>query len=235
LFVMLLCSILPQVVHAQTPPCPTSSSSINFTFTPTAQGDSRTETINLAPCETIEVHESHDMGGDPNRGTLLRVSFLNSAQQEIVGQSIYGFSSATDNRFPAAYEEPFPFTGVRDANVLPATFKVEATYGVGYGNPPSPPQYNFTITSLLVRDTTSGVTTSPPLRSSLPSPPPTWEAFVLLILHPLPLLIAVNTSKCTCSADSQSLSPALLPKIHCTAVFSRLTFTTITKRSSHNW
>ena len=144
-FITMLCSILPQVVRAQAPPCPTSTSSITFSFEPTVQGDSHTETINLAPCETIEVHESHDMGGDPNRGTQLGVSFLNSAQQEIVGQGIYGFLSATDNRFPTLYEEPFPFTGVRDPNVLPATFKVEATYGVGYGNPASQPQYNFII------------------------------------------------------------------------------------------
>ena len=144
LFVTLLCSILPQVVHAQAPPCP-SSSSTSFNFEPTAEGDSITQTIDLAPCETIEVHESHDMGGDPNRGTQLGVSFLNSAQQEIVDQSISGFLTATDNLFPWLYEEPFPFTGVRDPNVLPATIKVQAIWGVAYGNTPSPPQYHFTI------------------------------------------------------------------------------------------
>jgi hypothetical protein len=85
------------------------------------------------------------MGGDPNRGATLAVSFLNSAQQEIVGQGISGFLSATDNRFPALYEEPFPLNGVRDPNALPATFKVWAIDGVGYGTPPSQPQYNFTI------------------------------------------------------------------------------------------
>ncbi len=128
--VTLLGSILPQVVHAQAPPCP-SSSSINFTFEPTTEGDSHTATINLAPCELIEVHESHDMGGDPNRGTLFRVSFLNSAQEEIVGQNIYGFLTASDNKFPWLYEEPFPFTGVRRSERSPGDDQGTGHLGCG--------------------------------------------------------------------------------------------------------
>lgn len=53
--VLVLCG--PQQARAQTPPCPDASTT-TFTFTPQAVGDSMTQTINLAPCETIELHES---------------------------------------------------------------------------------------------------------------------------------------------------------------------------------
>ena len=130
--------------HAQTPSC-AAGATTNFTFAPSALGESRTETINLAPCETIAVYESHNIQ-DGNRGTVIRVSFLNSSGQTILAQEFFGFNAA-NNQFPDYYEEPFPFTGVVDPNLLPATIKVEATYQVFFGSPPAgPPEYNFTIT-----------------------------------------------------------------------------------------
>jgi hypothetical protein len=106
-----------------------------------------TVTVDLAPCETIEVHESHDMGGDGNRGTLLKVSYLNASGQELAARTIYGFDSATDNTFPlsTSYDEPFPWVGVRAPVVLPVTLKIESVSLYGQGNPPSPPLYTFTI------------------------------------------------------------------------------------------
>ena len=130
--------------HAQTSSCGASGSTTNFTFAPSAQGDSRTETINLAPCETIAVYESHFIQ-DPNRGTVIKISFLNSSGQTILAQEFFGFN-AGNNQFPTYYEEPFPFTGVTDPNLLPTTIKVEATYQVFLSNPSAPPEYNITIT-----------------------------------------------------------------------------------------
>ena len=130
--------------HAQTS-CGASGSTTNFTFAPSAQGDSRTESINLSPCETIAVYESHSTQGG-NHGTVIKVSFLNSSGQTILAQEFFGFLDGS-NQFPTYYEEPFPFTGVRDPNLLPATIKVEATYPVYLGSPlVGPPQYNITIT-----------------------------------------------------------------------------------------
>src|SRR6266480_7332009 len=82
--------------------CP-SGSTTNFTFAPASLGATMTVTIDLAPCETFELHESHDMLGDGNRGTLVRVTYLNSSDVPIWSQSIYGFDAATDNKVPDSY------------------------------------------------------------------------------------------------------------------------------------
>ena len=122
----------PGAAHAQ-----------GFTFEPEAKGDSISVTINLAANETIEVHESHDMGGDGNRGTNLKVTYLNSSGQELFTQTFWGFFAAT-NQFPSWTPEPFPWLGSRASVVLPYTLKIESVDAYGRGGQPSPPQYNFT-------------------------------------------------------------------------------------------
>ena len=134
-----------QAAQAQAPPCPASGSTTNFTFAPQFLGDNMTVTIDLAPCETIELHASHNMNGDPNRGTQVKVSFLNSSDITLYWRSFSGFYTASDNLVPSSHSEPFPWAGVRSALVLPAKIKVESVIGYGQGNPPSAPQYNFTI------------------------------------------------------------------------------------------
>lgn len=104
-----------------------------------------TVTIDLAPCETFELHESHDMNGDGNRGTNVKVSFLNSSDITLYTQTIWGFYTNTNILIQGSYSEPFPWVGVRSALVLPAKIKVESVSAYGQGNPPSAPQYNFTI------------------------------------------------------------------------------------------
>ena len=84
-----------QGAHAQAPPCPSSGSTTNFTFAPSVTGDSRTETINLAPCETIAVYESHFIQ-DPNRGTVIKISFVNSSGQTILAQEFFGFNAGNN-------------------------------------------------------------------------------------------------------------------------------------------
>jgi len=124
--------------------CPQASST-DFSFEPEAYGATMTVSLDLAPCETIELHENHDMEGDGNRGTLVRVTYLNSSNTPIYSQSIYGFYAATDNFVPDAYSEPFPWGGTRSDLVRPATIKIESWCCYGQGNPPKIPRYNFTI------------------------------------------------------------------------------------------
>jgi hypothetical protein len=135
-------------VDAQTPPCPSSGSSTTFSFAPNSESDSTTRTINLAPCETIEIRETHDMGGNGERGTNLRVSYLNSSGQEIYSQGLFGFysSPAPYNSIPLqdSYDEPFPWVGVASPIVLPAILKIESSWPYGQGGV-GPPEYNFTI------------------------------------------------------------------------------------------
>jgi hypothetical protein len=142
----LICGI--NSVYAQTPPCPSSGSSTTFTFAPNSESDSTTQTINLAPCETIEIRETHDMGGNGERGTNLRVSYLNSSGQEIYAQGVSGFYSSPPpyNSIPLqdSYDEPFPWVGVASSIVLPATLKIESSWPYGQGGV-GPPEYNFTI------------------------------------------------------------------------------------------
>jgi hypothetical protein len=94
-------------VHAQAP-CPASGSTADFTFTPQFLGDSTTVTIDLAPCETFELRESHNMNGDGNRGTNVKVSFLNSSDITLYTQTIWGFYTATNILVQGSYSEPFP-------------------------------------------------------------------------------------------------------------------------------
>jgi hypothetical protein len=145
---ILICGI--NSVNAQTPPCPTSGSSTSFTFEPTIQGDSTTQTINLAPCETIEIQEWHDMAGDLNRGTSLTFSYFNSNGQRLFHQNITGFSTFSEGNpqtmpLRDSTSERSPWVGVRNPALLPATLKVESTSTVGYGNPSLQPTYHFTI------------------------------------------------------------------------------------------
>ncbi len=132
-----------QAVRAQD--CPSSGSSSNFTFAPAALGANMTVTLDLAPCETFELHESHDMMGDGNRGTNVKVSFLNSSDMTLYTQTIWGFYTSTKILVQGSYSEPFPWVGVRSAIALPAKIKVESINAYGQGNPPLIPQYNFTI------------------------------------------------------------------------------------------
>jgi hypothetical protein len=124
--------------------CP-SASTTNFTFEPASLGASMTVTIDLAPCETMELHESHDMLGDGNRGTEVDVTYLNSSDVPLYTQGIFGFYSATDNIVPSSYSEPFPWVGIRSALVQPAKIKLQSSLGYGQGYPPIVPQYRFTI------------------------------------------------------------------------------------------
>ena len=139
-FILVLLSA--SAAYSQT--CPSAASS-NFSFEPQFEGDSMTVTVDLAPCETMELHENHDMFGDGERGTLVRVTYLNSSDVPIWSQNIYGFYAATDNFVPDSSSEPFPWGGTRSALVRPAKIKVESWLAYGQGNPPMVPRYNFTI------------------------------------------------------------------------------------------
>lgn len=131
---------------AQAPSCPETSTT-SFTFIPQALGDSLEQTIALAPCETIEIHESHDMLNDGNRGTNVKISFLNESGQELYSQTIFGFFSETDYTFPDrdSPSEPFPWVGVSAPVVLPYKIKVESKDAYGRGSSQQKPEYNFTI------------------------------------------------------------------------------------------
>jgi len=131
-----------QVAYSQN--CP-SASSTNFFFEPQFYGDTMTVTVDLAPCETMELHENHDMSGDGDRGTLVSVTYLNSSDVPIYSQSIFGFYSATNNIVPDASSEPFPWGGTRSSLVRPAKIKLASWCCYGQGNPPMVPRYNFTI------------------------------------------------------------------------------------------
>lgn len=140
-----------------------------------------TVTIDLAPCETFELHESHDMNGDGNRGTNVKVSFLNSSDMTLYTQTIWGFGTSTKILVQGSYSEPFPWVGVRSAVVLPAKIKLESVSSYGQGNPPIVPQYHFTI----IRSPRPGYNiggdsfSNAPLTSS--SPQPIEAAFVTVI------------------------------------------------------
>ncbi len=135
-----------EAARAQAPTCPDGRTT-TLTFKPKAVGESITQTIDLQPCETIEIHESHDMKNDGNRGTNVKISFLNASGQEIYSQLLWGFYSSTDYTFSSrgSYSEPFPWRGVRAPVVLPYTLKIESKDALGRGNPPEDPEYNFTI------------------------------------------------------------------------------------------
>lgn len=139
LALLFLCA---QAAYSQS--CPSASSN-SFRFEPQFLGDSMTVIIDLAPCETLDVRENHDMLGDGNRGTNVLVTYLNSSNDPIYTQNIWGFYSATNILVQGSYSEPFPWVGIRSPLVQPAKIKVESRDAYGQGYPPIIPRYDFTI------------------------------------------------------------------------------------------
>jgi len=129
-------------------PCPTAQGS-SFRFAPHQLGDYNVTMINLAPCETIEVNESHDLGDDGNLGTNLKIAYYNNEGRVLHEQTYWGFYIQT-YKFPAYTPEPFPWPGVRSPEGLPAYLYVESVDALGHGTPGRPyypldPPYDFTI------------------------------------------------------------------------------------------
>jgi pimeloyl-ACP methyl ester carboxylesterase len=135
-----------QEARAQNAPCPNGASG-GQEFTVHNVGDSITIPINLAPCQTVEVYESHDMQGDPNLGTNLEFKYLNNSGQVIFSQVVYGFLAGS-NVFPSWQTEPFPWRGTVGPEGLPTTLVITSVHVIGYGTgvPPNPPKYpSYTI------------------------------------------------------------------------------------------
>src|SRR6185369_3188548 len=129
------------ISYAQAPPCPDASS------TPYEKqyhnvGDRLTVSINLNPCQTLEVSEHHDFNNNMNKGTVLRYRYLDTA-----GGLLYEeFQNATatggktfpkdDSRF-----EAFPWRGSVGPEGLPATLEIESIQVIE-----GDPEYSFVVT-----------------------------------------------------------------------------------------
>ena len=143
-------------------PC-SAGPAASFQFIPHDLGDYNVTTINLAPCETIEVREIHDQMNDGNLGTNLRVAYYNNEGLELHSQVLSGFFDK-NHEFPAWTPEPFPWRGVRAPAGLPAYLYVEAVHVLGHGSPgrpyyPTDPVYNFSITRAARQNYNLGGTT----------------------------------------------------------------------------
>jgi Bacterial Ig domain/IPT/TIG domain len=130
-------------------PCPANPQSSSFQFIPHNVGDYTTQTISLAPCETIAVTETHDQMNDGNLGTNLKIAYYNNQGQVIHQQNYWGFF-AEFYQFPDWTPEPFPWRGVRSPEGLPAYLYIEAVDVLGHGTSgrpyyPTDPIYSFSI------------------------------------------------------------------------------------------
>src|SRR5215510_15472329 len=65
----------------------------SFTFRPMFSGDSMTVSIGLSPCDTVSLTESHDMQGDPNRGTNVKMTYMNGSGQVLRSEQFAGILS----------------------------------------------------------------------------------------------------------------------------------------------
>jgi hypothetical protein len=152
-------TVNPMSVPDSGEPCPANPSTTSFTFRPHQVGDSNTQTISLAPCEVIAVTETHDMGGDGNLGTNVKVAYYNNQGQVLHEQTYWGFFTQS-YRFPNWTPEPFPWRGVRAPEGLPAYLYIEAVDALGHGSGGSQdPEYNFSIQRSMRANYNTGGTT----------------------------------------------------------------------------
>src|SRR5215208_1512840 len=128
------------ICYAQGSSCPDASST-PYQKQYHAVGQKLTVSIDLDPCQTLEVSESHNFNNNMNKGTVLRYHFLNAA-----GSLLYEeFQNATatggmtlpkqGSRF-----EAFPWRGSIGPEDLPATLEIESTQLVE-----GDPEYSFVV------------------------------------------------------------------------------------------
>ncbi len=126
--------------HAQGSSCPDASS------TPYQKqyhnvGEKLTVSINLDPCQTLEVSEYHDFNNNMNKGTVLRYKYLNVAG--ILLWDEYQNATGTGGMtFPkqGSRFEAFPWRGSIGPEGLPATLEIESTQLVE-----GDPEYSFVV------------------------------------------------------------------------------------------
>ncbi len=116
----------------------------SFTFRPKFSGDSMTVSIGLSPCETVSLSEAHDMHGDPNKGTNIRMTYTNGSGQTLRSEQFAGIFSG-GYTFPAGAPWPFPWRGTVSANWTVASLKIESYGAYGKGADGQEPEYNFTL------------------------------------------------------------------------------------------
>jgi hypothetical protein len=136
------CAVGSSVVHGQS--CQPRGP-ISFTFRPEFLGDSMTVGVSLSPCETVALTETHNMGNDSNRGTNVKMTYLNGSGQVLHSEQFWGFLSG-GNSFPTAAPWPFPWRGTVSANWTVASLKVESITPYGKGASNQAPEYEFTLT-----------------------------------------------------------------------------------------
>src|SRR5689334_16914901 len=84
-FLILSCILLfgISICYGQAPPCPEASST-SYQKQYHALDEVLVIPIDLAPCQTVEVYESHDFNNDMNVGTVLVYTYFNN-----VGEMLY--------------------------------------------------------------------------------------------------------------------------------------------------
>ena len=128
------------ICYGQAPPCPEASST-SYQKQYHAVDEVLVIPINLAPCQTVEVYESHDFNNDMDKGTVLVYTYFNNA-----GEMLYEeFQSAVatgGKTFPrqGSRFEAFPWRGSIGPAGLPTTLEIRSTQIV-QGNP----EYSFVV------------------------------------------------------------------------------------------
>ena len=128
------------ICYGQAPPCPEASST-SYQKQYHAVDEVLVISINLTPCQTVEVYESHDFNNDMDKGTVLVYTYFNSA-----GEMLYEeFQSAVatgGKTFPKQESrfEAFPWRGSIGPAGLPTTLQIRST-SVIQGDP----EYSFQV------------------------------------------------------------------------------------------
>src|ERR1051325_2863449 len=91
-------------------PCPQQGSSTNMELEVQYPNQTWTSSINLKPCETVEVYESHNLGSDGNLGTNLTFTYYNGSGQTLFSQTFWGFFNGGD-LLPCWASQSFPARG----------------------------------------------------------------------------------------------------------------------------
>ena len=146
LFILGFCFFIgQQTTYAQGTgaPCP-EESSFNMSIEVQNPNQTWTASINLQPCETVEVYEAHNLGSDGNLGTLLTFTYKNGSGQDLFSQTYFGFFNGM-NMFPADQIEPFPWGGSVGPGGLPTTLEIRAGDQVGFGASQQYPKYEITV------------------------------------------------------------------------------------------
>jgi len=138
---MIVIGSASSVSYAQS--CQTHQGS-SFTFEPQFLGDSMTLSISLSPCETVALTETHDMQGDSNRGTMVKMTYSNGSGQALHTEQFAGILTGGYS-FPSSTPWPFPWRGTVSANWTAATLKIESAGSYGKGSSNQAPRYNFTL------------------------------------------------------------------------------------------